>query len=179
MSVAISIGHRKSSQGARMVTTGETEWSFNTRLAYLIQSILTANHVPSIVFYRPDHRAGIYTLCDAINEAGHDLAVELHFNSFSNQTAHGSEVLYHYMSSRGNHLASVIQNCMVAATGLADRGLRPRRPKTRGWPYLSSTAMPAVIVEPFFGSNPDDCGRVSACFDDLAAAIAEAIVMVH
>ena len=38
---------------------------------------------------------------------------------------------------------------------LTSRGIKPRKSGTRGSGFLRGTHCPAVICEPFFGTNPD------------------------
>ena len=174
MTIAITVGHRQSSQGARN-TDGVTEWTGNAPICQAIAEHLTSwGHIADVL-YRPDSPDGMVLLVAQLNRRGYDVAVELHFNSFSSAAATGSEVLYHHASQDGLLLALSVQTRMVDALGLPDRGVKRIYDRERGWSYLSGTSMPAIIVEPYFGSNPGDTARATERSAELAQAIAQGI----
>jgi hypothetical protein len=95
---------------------------------------------------------------------------ELHFNAFS-ATSTGTETLF--ATETGREVAAKVQAAMVSALGLRDRGL-VHRSTGRGADSLLSGKAPAVLVEPYFGSNPKDCvvadaKRASLAFELFAA----------
>ena len=101
-----------------------------------------------------------------------DLFISIHANSYSEPTAHGSEVYFFPGSRYGLTLARLIQAEMVGRLGTTDRGFKHAR-----YSVLEDTICPAVLVETAFLSNPVD--RVlltSPPFQELfAAAIAAGI----
>ena len=109
-----------------------------------------------------------------MNETGAHFAMEMHFNAF-NATATGTETLHWHRSARGKHFASIVQRHMLIALKLKDRGVKPIAEDGRGGWFLGRTAMPAVIAEPFFGSNPIEMGHAMRNTEQLAAAYAAAI----
>jgi len=174
MTIAITIGHRQSSQGARN-TDGVSEWVFNAPICQAIATHLQAWGHQVDVLYRPDSLDGVQLLTAQLNRRGYDLAVEQHFNSFRTPAATGSEVLHHHASNRGRMLALAIQTRQVAALQLPDRGAKAIVSGQRGWEYLDGTTMPAVIVEPYFGSSPHDTKITTDRVAQLAEAIAGGI----
>ena len=95
--------------------------------------------------------------------------VSLHCNASPNVLAHGTET--YYGSSQSKLLAEAIQ------AGLVLLGLHDRGTKAGDYYILRHTAMPAVLVETGFVTNPDDAAKL-ASIDWLnmgADAIAEAI----
>jgi len=85
------------------------------------------------------------------NSIGADCFVSCHVNSYY-QSASGCLVLYYPGSVKGKTLAeSIVKE--IAALGFNNQGIRA---DDRGLYELKATAAPAVIVEPFFCSNPGD-----------------------
>lgn len=108
-----------------------------------------------------------------INAEKPDVIISLHYNAF-NKVATGSEVLYWNTSSKSKKLAELIQSQIVGALGLANRGAKSLS-SGRGSALLKLTNAPCVILEPFFGDNPNDWKIANDKIKDLANAIAEGI----
>ena len=177
MSVGIIVGHRRGAQGA-VAVDGTTEHVWAMRHAGRLRLALLALGRDSAIFFRDDDRGGYARLPSQLNTAGVSCAVALHFNSFGSKKATGSEVLYWHASPRGHALARTLA-AADDVLGLEDRGDSGTvaiKKGDRGWPLLAKTNMPAVIVEPAFGSNPEDWRALTARGADLAAAQAAAIV---
>ena len=109
------------------------------------------------------------------NAAQADLYVSVHCNSVrDNARATGMEV-YHYTraSEASKRAARVIYDRLLPASGLKGRGV-----KANNYAVLRETAMPAVLVELGFISNPSDRAKLTnfAWQDDVAQAIADGIV---
>lgn len=175
MKIALIVGHEKAKQGASNVN-GETEYSFNKKLAALIAPILLANGHEPFVVYRD---GTTYShLPKRVNQTQADVALSLHCNAF-NTLASGSEVLHYVNSENSEKLATMIQDKVVQVLGLNDRGLRPvdvahqGRSGDRGGHLCKYTAMPCVIVEAFFIDNSNDLAIATENIQALAQAIAE------
>lgn len=174
MKIALIVGHEKTKQGASNAN-GETEYSFNKKLAALIAPILLASGHEPFVVYRDGTTYA--QLPKRVNQTQADVAISLHCNSFK-KIASGSEVLHYVNSERSEKLASLIQSEVVAALGLNDRGLRPvdakhkGREGDKGGHLCKYTAMPCVIVEPFFIHNTSDLTTATENIQALAQAIA-------
>ena len=78
-----------------------------------------------------------------------DIFVSIHCNAFTNSSAHGTGTYYYGHSSRDSLLAQLIQDEMVAATGLYDRGIH-----SANFYVLRNSWIPATLVETAFISNP-------------------------
>lgn len=169
MKIAIVIGHNREAQGAVRVTDGVSEYAWNGRLAEAIQSL---NPAQVRVFRRTPFEAGYSAELRAayaqVDAWGADVSAELHFNA-AIAGATGTETLF--ASVRGREVATVVQAAMVGALGLRDRGLVHRPAGSRGSASLISGKAPAVLLEPYFGSNALDCQRADQRFDALARAI--------
>lgn len=110
-----------------------------------------------------------------VNAAKADLYVSVHCNSVrDNARATGMEV-YHYThaSEASKRAARVIYDKLLPVCGLRGRGV-----KSKDLAVLRETAMPAVLVELGFISNPSDRAKLTnfAWQDDAAQAIADGIV---
>ena len=173
--LAIVVGHNRVAQGAIRVLDRETEWRYNQDLAERIRD-LDPDRVR--IFFRPPGRGGVRACYREVDAWGADLSVELHFNAVRNRTVSGTETLTSGTDG-SRRLAAAIQGRMVSVLGLPDRGCKVRTPwakrriDRRGSTSLFAGRAPAVLVEPFFGSNPDDCRRADDRLDALARAIYE------
>lgn len=172
--LALIIGHSKSSQGAVSIG-GESEYRYNKALASQIVAALAL--AKSSVRVTVMERNGTYSqLPGQVNAKRPDFAIELHFNAHGNAQANGTEMLYWHTSRDGQDLARTIQDRVLLALGLRDRGLVGISSEgQRGGILLRRTAMPCVIAEPFFGSNKDDWEVAVQRKADLATAYAQAI----
>jgi len=106
-------------------------------------------------------------ICDAANKFNADAFVSIHCNAAANPAAHGTETYYHASSARGSMLAQYI-HCELVGMGLANRGT-----KTANFHVLRNTAMPAVLVEMAFISNPEEEALLAS--DEFQRQAAEAI----
>lgn len=113
-------------------------------------------------------------LPDRINALNPDVILSLHFNAF-NGSATGSETLHYYRSRNGLRLAKLIQDGVVKALGLADRGCKGLRSGYRGSALVKRTRAVAVILEPFFGDNPNDLATARENLGELARNIAKGV----
>ncbi len=165
---ALVIGHKKASPGAVNIAADTTEFDFNDRLSIDISSAVTDVEVQRI--YRRTYR----TLPGDINEYDPDFVISMHCNAF-NQQASGTEVLFYHKSKKGRSMAQVVQQQMLDALGLKDRGVKPRTVEDRGGFLLRHTAAPCIIAEPFFIDNDDDFKAVTTNREALVKAYAEAI----
>ncbi|MDG3089142.1 N-acetylmuramoyl-L-alanine amidase [Vibrio hannami] len=175
--IALIVGHGAAKQGASN-DNGVTEYLFNDELAHMIAPILIQRGFEPLIVYR----TGSYReLPKQVNDTGADVAVSLHCNAF-NKKASGSEVLHYMNSSKSEKLARCININVLDALELPDRGLRPVNVKQKGKAgdrggYLCfKTAMPCVIVEPFFIDNDSDLARATECKFALAQAIARGVI---
>ncbi len=174
--VAIVIGHRKSAQGAVSVD-GTTEWLWAQEHAARLADALDGRGLSSVVILREDSAKGYARLPERINATRAAVALALHFNSFSDPRATGSEVLYWHTSSRGKSLA-LAMDAADDVLDLRDRGVKgivPIDEEGRGAWVLRKTSMPCVILEPAFGSNPRDWRTLLERGGELAEAQAMAL----
>ena len=165
--IAIVIGHNSKAPGAIRVSDGVSEYVWNSRLADEIQNL---NPTTVRVFRRkpnPSYTAEIRLVYAEVDAWSAEVSCELHFNAFTAAST-GTETLY--ATSAGKKVAMAVQAQMVSALGLKDRGL-VHRASGRGSESLLAGKAPAILVEPYFGSNPTDCARADENFVTLARAI--------
>jgi len=98
-----------------------------------------------------DEEVSLAKRAEKANNISADYFISIHCNAANSPTAHGTET-YHYPGSvKGRALAQAVQQELVSATGLADRGV-----KEANFYVLRMTAMPAILVELAFLSNPEE-----------------------
>ena len=173
--VAIVVGHHPAAKGAAL-TVGERqiqEYDFWLPFAYALRRCLYFSDIGYAVIQRPNPKPDA-ELMRRVNDTGAKLAIELHFNGFSDPRAQGSEMLYWHTSEQGRLLADLLQQYTVRTLRVHDRGLKPVQ-RGRGAAFLRGTRMPAVICEPAFGTNPGDAWKLLTRQMHLVEAYAGAI----
>lgn len=173
MKIAIVVGHNARAQGAVRVTDGRTEFDWNGDLADMIEDIDPASVK---VFHRVaggGYSAQIKRVYGQVDTWGADVSLELHFNA-AGKTAHGCETLS--SGTAGSlALAERVQAAIVADLPVSDRGVKLRpRGQGRGWLSLWAGRAPAVLLEPYFGSNAAECHMADDYKEVLAESIYEA-----
>lgn len=161
--IAFVIGHHKLSKGAN-------SW-FNLReYDFYKQTINELEKICNYEFdvYEHDHNITGYTsriknTAKKLNKHNYGLVVELHFNSFFEDIANGCETLYFYRSVKGKEFASKFSEIVNESTGikLRNNGLKAlSNKKDRGFASVYYPKAPAILIEPFFGSNLGDCNKI-------------------
>ena len=171
MKCALIIGHSQEDGGAVSVD-GINEYKFNNEVAHLIKIEENRQKCELELVWR---KSSYHELPYQVNLTKADFAVELHFNCSDNIAATGTEVLYWLGSEKGFNLAVMVQNCILEALGLKNRGIKPITISERGGHLLKNTIMPCVIAEPFFGSNKYDWETATKRKNELAQAYLSAI----
>ena len=101
------------------------------------------------------------------NKYNLDLLISIHFNSSSNASATGTEVLYSLGSKKGKEYAESLSMAISETLGLENRGA-----KARASVYiLNKTKAVCVLIEPLFVTNKEDTEKYSA--EKISDAIAE------
>jgi len=168
--VALVIGHRPSSAGARNVNADVGEYNFNNRLAKTIEYQLRDTDIQCEIVYRNSYAE----LPKEVNALEPDFIVSLHCNAFDTK-ASGTEVLYYHSSKLSKAMAEVLQEHLLFALGLNNRGVKAKHSEDRGGYFLRYTDAPCVIAEPFFIDNDEDFSVASSRSYRLAEAYKNAI----
>jgi len=168
---ALVIGHKKTSPGASNKQSGVSEFKFNDALAQDIEPEVSGVLVQRV--YRRTYNA----LPGDINELNPDFILSLHCNAFNTQTS-GTEVLYYHRSVKGTRFAEILNEHLVQALGLPNRGVKPKASEDRGGYLLRNTVAACVIAEPFFIDNDSDFEVANEKRDALVKAYAAAITAI-
>jgi len=168
---ALVIGHKKTSPGASNKSSGVTEFVLNDKLAQDIELELSGVEIQRV------YRRTYDSLPGDINELNPDFIVSLHCNAFDG-TASGTEVLYYHRSMKGKLMAEILNEQLVKALGLKDRGIKPKSAEDRGGYLLKNTTAPCVIAEPFFIDNNKDLKTAVDKRDLLISAYARGIAAI-
>lgn len=175
--VALVVGHNARAQGAVRATDGVSEFHWNQLAADQVRAELVCEYgVQARVFFRESgggYAAEIDDVYSRVDDWDADCSVEFHFNG-GPSNATGTETLS--SGSRGSlALAEHVQKAMLDTFFLRDRGIHVRSRGDRGGRSLHAGRAPAVLVEPFFGSNEQDCAAADVARTDYAENIARAI----
>ncbi len=171
--ILLIVGHSPTSPGARnlgpTMEPGDDvyEYHFNGPLVRQLGDVLLDRGVDALIdYYRPTGRNV------ARWNGASKLLIEFHCNAF-NREATGTEVLYAGGYSNGDLAALIMQEHLVRALGLPDRGTKPKVRADRGGYLLWGVSQLALIPEPFFIDNDADLATARAV--DLVTAYADAI----
>jgi len=158
----------------------------NLAIALAVQKYLEDANVSVIMTRTKDVAMGSTEMDDLLarseiaNNSGATFFVSIHNNSFTSETASGTDILYAdtenkiYDGITSKELAENIIEPLVKATGLSDRGIKDSPMMV----VLRTTTMPSVLIETAFVSNPEDRKVLldQDSIDDIGYAIAQGIV---
>ena len=170
--VCIDPGHGWHDPGA--VGGGVKEKDIALSVAKQIGAYLEAGGYAVMLTRSDDTFVSLSGRAAKANSCGADLFISVHCNSADNDAANGVEVYHHtHASEASKRAARVIYDKLLPVCGLRGRGV-----KSKDLAVLRETAMPAVLVELGFISNPSDRAKLTnfAWQDDAAQAIADGIV---
>lgn len=165
---ALVIGHQTDSPGASNANSQITEFEFNQQLAEDIRQ--QVNGVRVKLVYRQTYQA----LPDQINQLQPDFIISLHCNAF-NQQVSGTETLFYHKSAKGRQMAQLLNDELVQALQLKNRGVKAKHSEDRGGYLLRYTHAPCVIAEPFFIDNDADLAVAQTKRSKLIKAYADSV----
>lgn len=172
--VAIVIGHTRENPGAWGVAPLScSEYQYNIDFAQAIMAIVgKAYNIQA--FFRDGMT--IKETYQHIEVFDPDVSIELHFNSCSNPLIFGTETL---CCSWNEGFASLIQENLCLALNRdkdGDRGVKVvHQEEDRGFESVRHLRAANVLIEPFFGSSPEDCALALENQESMARAILAAI----
>lgn len=177
--IAICVGHSRYGDNGAVSVGGVTEHAFNSGVAKELRLMLAERQIDSVViddYEGRNYSEAISWVAGRVKSLGATLAIELHFNS-ATASAHGYEFLCWGTSVKGRKLAlafaDAYRDLFPQATARRDRGTYPVSSSARGAQFLRKTHCPALICEPFFGSNQhewtiarNDPARIAEAYAD-------------
>lgn len=176
--IGVCIGHSRSGDSGAVNTNGVSEHTFNKEVGHAAADILRKKgHTVHVVdkYNGGSYSSAICWLSDHLAKLGVTVAVELHFNS-AGPFAEGHEWLHWFRSTKGQRLASCFNESFKQAFPDAKvRGVKPADKEDRGSLFLRVTRCPAIILEPFFGSNKKETELYTNNKQKLAAVYADAL----
>lgn len=158
--IYIDQGHNPQNPNAGAEGNGLREQDITYRVGKALGELLRANGNFEVRESRPTPTTSLGTsnttslqarVQDA-NRWGADYFISLHTNASTNPAATGTEAFVYSTGSRAYPLAQDIVIALSEATGLRNRGVFARP----GLYVLRRTAMPAVLLEMGFITNPSD-----------------------
>lgn len=165
MKIAIVIGHHEKAKGALSKYFGMREFDFYKEV---IKYIHYVGECFEVDFFEHDSNISGYTTriketANKLNKKEYKLVISLHFNSFFETNENGVETLYYYNSKVGKHYSILFNNFMYNKTGITNRGVKAlRNKKDRGFAMCYYPKAPTILIEPFFGSNENDCKKIQS-----------------
>lgn len=148
--VAFVIGHNSKDKGAYSKILDYSEWDMWNCFydSYLTELGDNFNHNLSSSYTQRQKSMAKLT-------KDYDLVFELHYNA-SSPSANGVEALVYYSNNKMRALGELYCKLMSESMGLKNRGCK-RVTSGNGFGFLEKTKGSAIILEPFFGSNYNDC----------------------
>jgi N-acetylmuramoyl-L-alanine amidase len=151
-------------------------------LAQRVEGRLVATGVQAYLTHRGGGGLAEDERAEFANRTRANLAIALRVDASENPDASGVSTYYYGIeshairSSVGERFAGLVQREIVARTDLADLRTHPR-----SWDILRRTAMPAVVIDAGYITNPGDAARLSdpAFRDVLAEAVVVAVQRVY
>ena len=157
---AIIIGHNSENGGFYSEHLKSNEFTLYTNIYERLRKIGAVYfHNANISSYkeRMKHTA------DRINKREYDVVLALHFNAFHNPDVGGCEAWYYGQNPFGRYMAQRFCNATNELMGIRNRGAKSMRsPEQRGYWEVFYPRYTTVLLEPFFGSNKEDCERYNA-----------------
>ena len=178
--IYIDQGHNPVNPNAGEEGNGLREQDITYKVGVALADLLNANPAYTARLSRrtPDVILGDSTassLAARTTEAnawGADYFISLHTNAALDASASGSEAYVYALDSTAFYLAEDILEQLARSTGLRNRGVQARPTLY----VLRKTAMPAVLVELGFISNPSDAALMDRQPELFAEGIYNGIV---
>ena len=164
MIIVIDAGHGGNDPGAVGENLQEKKPALD--IALMAKEMLEEAGFTVILTRLNDYFVELQERADIANDAGADIFVSIHHNGFSDRQANGIETLFHPNSVNGRKLANEIQTKLAWKLDRSDRGIKGRQDLY----VLNKTAMPAVLTEIGFVTNPEEQELLKTCTFKFKAA---------
>jgi N-acetylmuramoyl-L-alanine amidase len=174
--IVICVGHSRSGDDGAVSRGKVSEWTYNSGLAPMITWRLEAAGWKTLIIDKYEgggYGTAMTWLTGELKEHKAKAALELHFNSSSNANSTGHEWFH---NNTGDKLATALkQSFQASISELKARGITNRHSSGNGSRFLGGAPCPAVIGEPFFGSNEADW-KIGEDKERIAGAYANGII---
>ena len=163
--IYVDQGHNPENPNAGAEGNGLREQDITYRVGIELAELLRGNPDFEVRLSRPTPTTGLgssntTSLQARVNDAnawGADYFISIHTNASENPSANGTEAFAYSRPSGAFSLGEDIIEGITDVTGLRDRGMKVRP----GLYVLRKTAMPAVLVELGFITNPGDAALMN------------------
>lgn len=178
--IYIDQGHNPQNPNAGAEGNGLEEQTITYAVGQELAELLRANGNFEVRLSRPTPTTSLGTSnttslrarVEDANAWGADYFISIHTNASSNADASGTEAFAYSEPSRAFSLGEDVVNSISAVTGLRNRGMKVRP----GLYVLRKTAMPAILVELGFITNPSDAALMDSRPDLFARGIYNGIL---
>lgn len=168
--IMLDAGHGGNDPGA--VYGGRQEKDDNLRLTMAVGNILSQNGIDVVYTRTDDVYQSPIEKARLANASGADYFISFHRNSSPEPNQYsGVETLVYNQSGRKLTMAQNI-NRALENIGFKNLGVKSRP----GLVVLRRTRMPALLIETGFINTPEDNERFDENFNEIARAIADAIL---
>lgn len=171
----LTAGHRRGSTGANANGYSEAE------LAIQLRNDLTAKlHEQGVIVVNDADADSLTSVVNIINKncTNRDLCLDLHFNSFSNASANGTEVLIQNSPTNMEiEFAEDVLNAICSTLGIKNRGVKKEgKSQYKRLAMLSGVKCNSVLVELCFISSKSDMVRYESKYNELVEKLVEIII---
>ena len=172
--VALDDGHGMQTPGKRTPAFADGsimhENEFNRRVVQLLAEKLIARGIDVVEIAPGDGDVSLHDRVTAANNAKADIYISVHANALGGGWNSGQGIeTYHYPGSKESEkLAKVVHEKLIGGTKQKNRGV-----KSANFYVLRKTAMPAVLVECGFMTNPEEAELLKSetfraeCVDEI------------
>lgn len=159
MKVALIIGHNSRNKGAYSSIIG-SEFDYWKRIAMKIKNI-----IPDVVdvYERSPNKyytREMFQILEKLNQNKYVFCLELHFNSSTDKSANGCECYIYHKNNEAKILAT---NFMHQLHNIFNVEIRNNHginlvssSQVRGGYGICKSKWTYILIEPFFGSNPEE-----------------------
>jgi len=167
MKIFLNAGHGGTDPGA-CSKNGTKEAEITAKVVSILEERLKKNYYPVETYQQ---KKEYFEISKKENSSGATCFISIHCNAAANPSAHGVETLYCSTSTKGKQLAQIMQDELIKATKLTNRGIKARSDLH----VLNRTKAPAILIELAFISNPIEEKLLKEQPEIFANAIWEAI----
>lgn len=187
MKIIVDPGHGDTDVGTIGVSTGRYEKEVNLEISLKLKELLEKEGVQVLMTRESDEpiaaaeetdlalrkEADMQMREQMIRDAGADMYLGIHQNSFEDDSACGPQVFYYTGSEEGKKLAESVQTVMNDRLNVAE----PRKANFGRYRLLAPGGQPSITVECGFFTNPEEEKKLqqSEYQDEVAASIVQGI----